>query len=138
MALHIDIFSQIAYYRLKLFIYSNFRQMLTIRLFRYGNKNNPTFRVCVSAKQKDTHGRYLESVGHYIPKSNPKVIQIDAERVNYWISQGAQPSPTVHNLLVSQGIIKSPKIKSFTVTKEVVKDVPTAPATASAQTVAQA
>lgn len=87
--------------------------MLSLKLFRFGTKNRPTYRVCVSEKHKDTQGDYIESVGVYNPVSNPKMIQFKEERVKYWISVGAKPSATVHNLLVSQGIIPGPKVHAF-------------------------
>ena len=105
-----------------------------IRLFRFGNKNNPTFRIAVSPKHKDTHGNYIESVGHYIPKANPKIIQINAERVKYGLDHGAQPSATVHNLLVSQGVISGPKVRAFAQKRAEEEAKPEAPA---AGTVAQ-
>lgn len=92
--------------------------MLTIRLVRLGAKNSPTYRLVVVQKHKDTKGDYIEKLGHYNPSANPKVINFNEERINYWVSVGAQPSSTVHNLLVSQGIIKGPKIKAFTIKKK--------------------
>ncbi len=92
--------------------------MLTIRLFRFGTKNSPTFRVAVSPKHKDTHGNYIEVVGHYNPRSNPKIISLNAERIKYWLGNGAQPSTTVHNLLVSQGIIDAKKKRAYKLKKK--------------------
>lgn len=87
--------------------------MLAIRLFRFGTKNRPTYRVVVSQKQKDTHGDYLESLGYYNPRSNPKVIFLKEDRILYWLSVGAKASATVQNLLVSQGIVEGPKVRAF-------------------------
>ncbi|MCG2695632.1 30S ribosomal protein S16 [Candidatus Parcubacteria bacterium] len=67
-------------------------------------------------------GRFLEVLGSYNPHSRGKEITLKKERIEYWLSQGAKSSDTVHNLLVSQGVIKGPKIarkiKSKTIKKK--------------------
>ena len=83
--------------------------MVAIRLSRFGKKSHPTFRVVVSDKQKDTLGKYLEQVGTYDPHAKPANVQFNVERVKHWLSMGAQPSGTVHNLLVEQGVLQAPK-----------------------------
>lgn len=84
--------------------------MVAIRLSRFGKKSHPTFRVVVSDRQKDTVGKYLEQVGTYNPHSAPAVVEFNIDRVQYWLSVGAQPSATVHNLLVEKGVIQAPKV----------------------------
>lgn len=83
--------------------------MLMIRLQRVGKTKQPSYRFIVSDKHKDTQAGSLEILGFYNPLVKPKVIKIDAERVKYWISVGAQPSDTVHNMLIAQGIITGKK-----------------------------
>lgn len=87
--------------------------MLAIRLQRIGKKKQPTYRLVVSEKSKDLYGDHLEILGHYNPAAKPKVITVKAERIKHWLSVGAKPSPTVHNLLVSQGVLSSPKVKAW-------------------------
>ncbi len=83
--------------------------MLTIRLSRVGRKNDPSFRVIVvESKRKPQPGKYTEMVGSYNPKMNR--VELNAERIKHWMSQGATVSDTVHNLLVSQKIIDAKKI----------------------------
>ncbi len=84
--------------------------MLKIRLARLGKKKRPTYRFIVSESGRDTFGKALEIVGHYNPFS--KVIEVNKERILHWISKGAKPSPTVHNILVDQNVIQSPKVKA--------------------------
>lgn len=91
--------------------------MLAIKLSRVGKKKQPSYRVLVLPKTKDPWGDYLENVGIYNPKAKPKMIQLNAERIKYWISKGAQPTPTVHNLLVSQGIIEGKKLPVSRISK---------------------
>ena len=77
--------------------------MLVIRLFRVGKRNRPSFRIVVTDKKNPpSAGRFLEILGFYNPLAKDK--KINAERVKYWISVGAKPSPTINNLLVSEKI----------------------------------
>lgn len=83
--------------------------MLKIRLARIGRKNDPTFRVVVTEHTRGPKsGNHLEILGNYNPKMDNAVI--DGERVKHWISNGAQVSDTVHNILIKEGIIKGKKI----------------------------
>jgi small subunit ribosomal protein S16 len=86
--------------------------MLTIRLQRIGKKNSPTYRFIISEKGRDTQGNSLEILGNYNPRSKDNAIVIDADRVKYWLSAGAQTSNTVNNLLLKAGIIKGAKKRS--------------------------
>ncbi|MBP7005828.1 30S ribosomal protein S16 [Patescibacteria group bacterium] len=85
--------------------------MLTIRLSRIGKKKQPSYRFIVSEKGRDPWGKSLEILGSYNTLVNPAAITLDKERVQYWLSKGAQTSDTVHNILVDQGILKEEKIK---------------------------
>jgi small subunit ribosomal protein S16 len=83
--------------------------MVMIRLARIGKKKHPTYRFIASDKRKDTKGTYLESLGHYNPHTTPITIEINKDRLAYWLKVGAGMSDTVHNLFVTQGIIKAEK-----------------------------
>jgi small subunit ribosomal protein S16 len=87
--------------------------MLAIRLQRTGKKNRPSYRVVVSEKKRDLYGKHNEILGNYDPVAEPKVLNLKADRIKYWISVGAQPSPTVQNLLVKENIIEDKKLKSW-------------------------
>ena len=90
--------------------------MLTIRLSRTGKKGQPSYRLIVSEKTKDPWGRYLELLGNFNPRS--KEFNTKKERIEYWISKGAQMSPTVNNLLLKAGIITDgKKQKSVNISK---------------------
>jgi len=98
--------------------------MLVIRLFRVGKKNQPSFKIVVTDKRKPPRaGRYIEEVGFWNPVTKEKVLKKD--RILYWISVGAKPSPTVFNLLVSEKIIAGKKIDVHKKGKE--KSVPAKP-----------
>ncbi|MFA7314987.1 MAG: 30S ribosomal protein S16 [Candidatus Magasanikbacteria bacterium] len=89
--------------------------MLTIRLQRIGKRKNPTYRLIVSENGRDTQYNSLEILGSYNPIQIPKVLELKADRIKYWISKGAQTSNTVNNILVREGIIEGKKKKSVTI-----------------------
>ncbi|MBI5466431.1 MAG: 30S ribosomal protein S16 [Candidatus Kerfeldbacteria bacterium] len=105
--------------------------MLMIRLARTGKKKQAHFRLIVSEKTKDTHGDYLEALGHMNPRTNPRQVAFKADRVKYWLDRGAQASPVVHNILVEQGIVKAEKLRVWKPKPKKVAEAPVAtPATA--------
>lgn len=98
--------------------------MLSIRLKRVGRTNDPSFRIIVQDHRrspKKTRG-VAEYVGSYDARKGKP--QIDAERVKYWIGMGAQPSDTVHNLLVSAKVIDAKKVNAMNKKSKPVKEVP--------------
>lgn len=85
--------------------------MLKIRLNRVGKKNRASFRVTVADSRRAPGGKFIEILGHYDPLTKEKVF--NKERINYWISKGAQTSPTINNFLVDAGIIKGEKVVAW-------------------------
>ncbi len=85
--------------------------MLTIRLRRIGKRQHATFRFIVSEQRRSPQSSVNEFLGSYDPHTNPATVQLQKERITYWISKGAQPSATVHNLLVEAGVIPGPKVR---------------------------
>src|ERR1700716_3817577 len=73
--------------------------VLTIRLSRIGKKKKPFYRVVVIERTRPRDGRVKEAVGTYDPLKKPAEIKLDAERVKYWLGQGAQPSDTGRRFL---------------------------------------
>ena len=73
--------------------------MLMIRLARFGAKKKPTYRVVVIDKERARNSRSVEVVGFYNPVSQPPVVNLKHERIEYWMKSGAQPSETVTRLL---------------------------------------
>jgi small subunit ribosomal protein S16 len=83
--------------------------MLTIRLFRVGKKNQPAYKIVVTDKRNAaSRGRFVEEVGFYNPLTKQRNLKED--RVKYWISVGAKPSDTVHNMLVADSVVEGAKI----------------------------
>ena len=70
-----------------------------IRLARFGAKKKPTYRVVVIDKERARDSRSVEVVGFYNPISQPHVVTLKHERIDYWIKNGAQPSGTVSRLI---------------------------------------
>ncbi len=76
--------------------------MLMIRLARVGARKQPYYRVVVIEKERARNGRPVEVVGTYNPRTNPASVELKRERVDYWVSKGAQISDTVSRLLTKQ------------------------------------
>lgn len=74
-----------------------------IRLKRMGRVHVPHYRVVVADSRTKRDGRHIEEVGHYHPTSDPSYININSDRVQYWLSEGAQPSVQVAALLKVTG-----------------------------------
>ena len=85
--------------------------MLKLRLARTGRKKRPYYRLVVTEHTFPRDGRFLEILGQYDPIVEPHVFNVKAERVKHWLSQGAQPTVTVHRLLHKEGLIDEYKAK---------------------------
>ena len=77
--------------------------MVKIRLMRVGKKKQPMFRVVVADQRSPRDGRIIEAIGHYHPRNEPSLVNIDNERALYWLQKGAQPSESVRHLLRISG-----------------------------------
>jgi len=83
--------------------------MLVVRLFRVGKRNQPSFKIVVTEKDRPPRGgRFIEEVGFLNPLKKEKILK--KERINYWLSVGAKPSATVLNLLISEKLVEGKKI----------------------------
>ena len=77
-----------------------------LRLKRMGKKKAPFYRVVAADSKFPRDGRSIESIGYYDPTTEPATISIDEEKAQKWLSNGAQPTDTVRDLLSKQGIMK--------------------------------
>jgi small subunit ribosomal protein S16 len=73
--------------------------MLAIRMRRVGSKKRPYFRVVVANSTAARDGSFVEILGHYYPRTTPAKVDVNRERVDYWLSKGARPSDTVRTLI---------------------------------------
>ena len=75
-------------------------KLLAIKLMRMGAKKRPSYRVVVKEKLSKRDGAYLENLGTYNPIGKDGAeIKLNSERVQYWLSKGAQPTETVRRLI---------------------------------------
>ena len=72
---------------------------VSIRLRREGALNRPYYRIVVADQRSPRDGKFIEIVGNYDPKKEGDNSNIDLSRVDYWITNGAQPSDTVRSLI---------------------------------------
>src|SRR5580700_6518217 len=82
------------------------RPMVAIRLRRAGSKKRPFFRIVVTDSRAARDSSFVEILGHYNPRTKPALVDIQQERVDYWISKGAQPSDTVRTLIARHLTVK--------------------------------
>ncbi|OGJ51887.1 30S ribosomal protein S16 [Candidatus Peregrinibacteria bacterium RIFOXYB2_FULL_32_7] len=78
--------------------------MLKIRLTRRGRHNVAIYRIVVAEKDAPIKGAFQEILGHYNPILRSKQIEVKQDRIKYWISKGAIPTPTVASLLKNLGM----------------------------------
>jgi len=81
--------------------------MVKIRLRRVGAKKQPSYRIVVTNSESPRDGRFIEKIGFFNPRTEPETLQLDAERAQYWLSVGAQPSAAVARLLKNAGVTAS-------------------------------
>ena len=79
--------------------------MVKIRLRRMGAKKNPYYRLVVADSRYPRDGRCIEEIGTYDPLANPATINVDVEKAQTWIKNGAQPTDTVRGLLKKAGVL---------------------------------
>ncbi|MDQ2663463.1 MAG: 30S ribosomal protein S16 [Candidatus Eremiobacteraeota bacterium] len=80
--------------------------MVKIRLRRMGAKKQPTYRFVVADARSPRDGRFIEILGHYNPRTEPRTVVVDQEKAKLWLAKGAQPSETVRRLFAEQGIME--------------------------------
>jgi len=81
--------------------------MLAIKFKRIGKKHQPSFRVVVMEKRSKMQGRFVDDLGWY--NLSKKTFDLDKEKAKHWLSVGAQPTDSVHNLLVKSGTVTAKK-----------------------------
>jgi small subunit ribosomal protein S16 len=77
-----------------------------IRLKRMGAKKSPFYRVVVADSRYPRDGRFIEEIGTYNPLTDPSTVNIDSEKAQKWLKNGAQPTDTVKILLKKVGAIQ--------------------------------
>ena len=75
-----------------------------IRLRRVGKTKAPTYRVVVADSRAPRNGKFIESIGHYNPRTEPADLVVNTDRARHWIRNGARPTSTARMLLVRSGL----------------------------------
>lgn len=78
--------------------------MVKIRLKRIGAKKKPFYRIIVADERSPRDGKFIEQIGTYDPKMEPSQVSVDAEKVQKWLKNGAQPTDSVKKLLKIAGV----------------------------------
>ncbi len=79
-----------------------------IRLSRKGTKKRPFYRIVAADVEAPRDGRYLENLGTYDPMVDPAAVTLKDERIKYWLTEGAETTPTVKSILKKQGLSLNP------------------------------
>ncbi len=79
--------------------------MVKIRLQRFGAHKAPRYRIVAADSRAPRDGKFLEILGTYNPTTEPATVTLDAEKINAWLSKGAQPTITVKNILIANKVI---------------------------------
>ncbi|TYQ18228.1 UNVERIFIED_CONTAM: small subunit ribosomal protein S16 [Acetivibrio alkalicellulosi] len=77
-----------------------------MRLKRMGAKRSPFYRVVVADSRFPRDGRFIEEIGTYNPMKDPSEVNIDSDKAQKWLKNGAQPTDTVKSLLKKVGVIQ--------------------------------
>ena len=80
--------------------------MVAIRLRRAGSKKRPFFRVVVTDSRAARDSKFVEILGHYNPRTKPALVDVNKERLEYWLGKGAQASDSVRTLIARHLTVK--------------------------------
>jgi small subunit ribosomal protein S16 len=78
----------------------------SMRLMRYGGKKSPYYRIVIADRRTSRDGGFIEQIGTYDPKKDPVEVRFKEEKAIQWLRKGAQPTPTVRQLLNQSGVSK--------------------------------
>ncbi|HEY6435551.1 MAG TPA: 30S ribosomal protein S16 [Ignavibacteriaceae bacterium] len=92
-----------------------------LRLRRMGKKKQPIYKMVAADSRSPRDGKFLESVGFYNPLTNPHTLNLNEDRIMYWLNVGAQPTNTVKSLLRQKGITLKKELLSKGLDEEKVK-----------------
>ena len=80
--------------------------MVKIRLQRFGAHKAPKYRIVAADSRSPRDGKFLEILGTYNPLTEPATVTLNAERIQAWLANGAQPTVTVKNILKANNVIE--------------------------------
>ena len=77
-----------------------------LRLTRVGKTKQPQYRIVAADARSPRDGRFIEILGHYNPREDPSLVNVDNDRILRWLGQGAQPTERVRKLLEISGAME--------------------------------
>lgn len=87
--------------------------MVKIRLRRMGRKDQPSYRIVVTDSRSPRDGKFIETLGHYNPLTDPETVVVNQARALHWVSVGAQPTEAVERMLKKNGIYDAlPRVRA--------------------------
>ena len=92
-----------------------------LRLRRMGKKKQPIYKLVAADSRSPRDGKFLEAVGFYNPLTNPHTLDLNEDRIMYWLNVGAQPTHTVKSLLRQKGITLKKELISKGLNEEKIK-----------------
>lgn len=96
--------------------------MVKLRLKRMGKKHIPLYKIVAADARSPRDGRFIESVGHYNPHTDPMLITFKEDRVLYWLNNGAQPTETVKSLLRKEGVMMKYRLSKSKISAEKIEE----------------
>src|SRR5437879_3222181 len=79
--------------------------MVKLRLAKQGRKKLPIYKIVAADSRNRRDGRFIEALGQYRPQNETGKVQLNEERVMYWLNVGAQPTDTMRSILSKEGIL---------------------------------
>jgi small subunit ribosomal protein S16 len=98
-----------------------------LRLVRMGKTKQPTYRIVAADSRSPRNGRFIELLGTYQPRQEPSTLKLDADKVNKWLGQGAQPTERVQKILVAEGVLTGDAVGKTAAGKKQAKRAPKEP-----------
>ncbi len=96
--------------------------MVKLRLKRMGKKHIPLYKIVAADSRSPRDGRFIESVGHYNPHTEPVLLTFKETRVLYWLNNGAQPTETVKSLLKKEGLMMKYRLSKTKLSAEKIEE----------------
>jgi len=96
--------------------------LVKLRLKRMGKKHIPLYKIVAADARSPRDGRFIESVGHYNPHTDPMLITFKEDRVLYWLNNGAKPTETVKSLLRKEGVMMKFRLSKSKVSAEKIEE----------------
>lgn len=93
-----------------------------LRLRRLGKKKQPVYKIVAADSRSPRDGKFIEAIGLYNPLTHPAALEIKEDRALYWLTNGAQPTDTVRNLLSQKGILLEKHLKRKGASDEKIKE----------------